>query len=417
MERRPGEDHVSRGHAIRGFQGVRRAKRTGYYDIRSTGLRVTASSLENSRYRVNIDTNGDIASVFDKEAKRELLESPIRLEMRDNPSPDKPAWRILYETVTAPVREYPTKPVIRIVERGPVRVALEITRHAGPSYDRPARHADGRRRSRRRSERHRLEVDEHAAQGGVSVRLIQSEGDLRPRSGHHQRGNNHADAYEVPGQWWADLTDTSGTFGRPCSTTASTAGTSRPTTCLRLTLLHSPKPGAWPRPFYQSAQDIGSHRFVYSLAGHAGDWRAGRIPERAARLNQKLVAFQTTKHAGVQGPSFSLAALTDTEGQIAVRALKRAEDSDEIVIRVQELYGRTARTRIKLSGGIGAAREINAAEEPIGPFAPSGSELDVSLGPYQPRTFAVRMALASGPVAPAVATSVPLALQPRRHLT
>jgi alpha-mannosidase len=177
---------------------------------------------------------------------------------------------------------------------------------------------------------------------------------------------------------------------------------------LRLTLLHSPKPGAWPRPFYQSAQDIGSHRFVYSLAGHAGDWRAGRIPERAARLNQKLVAFQTTKHAGVQGPSFSLAALTDTEGQIAVRALKRAEDSDEIVIRVQELYGRTARTRIKLSGGIGAAREINAAEEPIGPFAPSGSELDVSLGPYQPRTFAVRMALASGPAAPAVATSVPL---------
>ncbi len=42
---------------------------TGYYDITSTGLRVTASSLENRRYRVDIDTNGDIASIFDKEAK------------------------------------------------------------------------------------------------------------------------------------------------------------------------------------------------------------------------------------------------------------------------------------------------------------------------------------------------------------
>ena len=29
--------------------------------------------------------------------------------MRDDPSPDKPAWRILYDTVTAPVREYPSQ--------------------------------------------------------------------------------------------------------------------------------------------------------------------------------------------------------------------------------------------------------------------------------------------------------------------
>jgi hypothetical protein len=50
-------------------------------------LRVTASSLENARYRVDIDANGDIASIFDKDIKRELLKSPIRLEMRDNPSP------------------------------------------------------------------------------------------------------------------------------------------------------------------------------------------------------------------------------------------------------------------------------------------------------------------------------------------
>src|SRR4029453_9337642 len=96
-------------------------------------LRVTPTTLANARYAVTIDANGDISSVVDREAKRELLKSPVRLEMRDDPSPDKPAWRILYETVTAPVREYPTKPTIRIVERGPGRVALEITRQAGPS--------------------------------------------------------------------------------------------------------------------------------------------------------------------------------------------------------------------------------------------------------------------------------------------
>src|SRR6185436_2099552 len=58
-------------------------------------LRVTPTSLENERYAVTVDANGDIASIVDRQAKRELLKSPIRLEMRDDPSPDKPAWRIL----------------------------------------------------------------------------------------------------------------------------------------------------------------------------------------------------------------------------------------------------------------------------------------------------------------------------------
>ena len=65
-------------------------------------LSVTADSLENARYQVKIDSNGDLASIFDKEAARELLRTPARLELRDDPSPDKPAWRILWDTVNSP---------------------------------------------------------------------------------------------------------------------------------------------------------------------------------------------------------------------------------------------------------------------------------------------------------------------------
>jgi len=76
---------------------------------------------------------------------------------------------------------------------------------------------------------------------------------------------------------------------------------------------------------------------------------------------------------------------------VGVRALKKAEDSDEIVIRVQELFGRPARTRINFRRAVASAREINAAEESVGPFA-TDSALDVALTSYQPRTFAVRLA-------------------------
>ena len=103
-----------------------------------------------------------------------------------------------------------------------------------------------------------------------------------------------------------------------------------------------------------------------------------------------------------------MASLDDTNGQVARRALKKAEDSDEIVVRVQELYGRPAHTGVTFSRAIASAREINAAEEPVGPFSPTNGALAVDLTSYQPRTFALRLALP--PSAAPTRTAVPLAL-------
>jgi alpha-mannosidase len=161
---------------------------------------------------------------------------------------------------------------------------------------------------------------------------------------------------------------------------------------LRLTLLHTGKARAYP---YQSSNDLGHHRFVYSIAGHGGDWRGEReasVPARAAELNQPSIAFQTEAHAGELGRVFSIVSLTDNEGQIAVRALKQAEDSDEIVLRVQELYGRPVTTNIRFGLPFRSAREINAAEEKaVGSLSFTPNGLQISLKPYQPRTIAVRL--------------------------
>src|SRR5262245_35286526 len=83
----------------------------------SSSLKVTESQLENARYSVKLDHNGDIASVFDKEAGRELLKEPIRLELRNDPSPDRPAWRILWDTVNSKPREYLSSATMRDFER------------------------------------------------------------------------------------------------------------------------------------------------------------------------------------------------------------------------------------------------------------------------------------------------------------
>ena len=64
------------------------------YDVRpadaprpaSSELKVSESSLENARYRVTIDANGDVSSIYDKSLKRELLAAPARLAIADGTS-------------------------------------------------------------------------------------------------------------------------------------------------------------------------------------------------------------------------------------------------------------------------------------------------------------------------------------------
>jgi alpha-mannosidase len=125
------------------------------------------------------------------------------------------------------------------------------------------------------------------------------------------------------------------------------------------------------------------------LADAAG-WREGRVPARAARLNQPLVAFQAQAHPGALGRSLGLIDVSDTHDQIAVRAFKKAEDSEELIVRVQELYGRpVSGVQVSLPTGILNAREVNAAEEPVGEARVAGGKLTFNLTAYQPRTFAV----------------------------
>ena len=374
-------------------------------------LTVTSTTLENARYAVKIDANGDLSSVVDKETGRELLQGPVRLEMRNDPSPDKPAWRILWDTVNSLPREYVTAPEVRVVERGPVRVALEITRKAaGSTIVQRVMLTNGG---------NRVDVENlidwkspnTLLKAAFPFAASNSKATYDLGLGTIERGNNHPDHYEVPAQKWADMTDSSGAFGAAVLNDSKYGWDKPEDNVLRLTLLHTPKPGAWPRPFYQAGQDLGHHRFVYSIAGHRGDWRAGQVPVQAATLNQPLLAFQSTPHPGVLGSSFSLVSLSDQTGQVSVRALKKAEDSDEIVLRLQEQYGRVAQTRLNLAGKVISIREINAAEEPLRGLSPRDfrdGRLTVDFKPYQPRTFALR--LARRPARPRAISSTPLAL-------
>ena len=136
--------------------------------------------------------------------------------------------------------------------------------------------------------------------------------------------------------------------------------------------------------------DLGRHRFTYAICGHTGDWRNGRVPQIADRANQPLVAFQVPRHAGSLLRSFAFVHVGNPA--IAVRAVKMAEDGDEVVVRLQELHGvEQPGVRFEFARPILFAREINGLEETVGPATIVDGGITCSFAPYQPRAFAVRL--------------------------
>src|SRR5262249_47227020 len=84
-------------------------------------LKVSDSSLENLRYNVKLDQNGDVSSIFDKKLNRELLSAPIRLAIStDNPR-QWPAWNMDFEDEQRAPKSYVGGHAkTRVVENGPV---------------------------------------------------------------------------------------------------------------------------------------------------------------------------------------------------------------------------------------------------------------------------------------------------------
>ena len=365
-------------------------------------LAVTDRSLENARYRVRLDENGDVASLIDKDAGLELLKAPVRLELLDDKSVEWPAWEIQWEAVSKPPRAYVSGSQIKIVENGPVRVALEVTRSAGGStFVQRINLTEGG---------DRLEFDTRVdwKTPGTLLKASFPMTASNPKAtfdlglGTIERGNATPNLYEVPAHEWADITDASGAFGTAILNNSKYGWDKQAGNILRLTLIHTPAPDLKPVPVsstrktfvHQGTNDIGHHHFIYAIAPHRLDWREGQIPARATRLNQSLIAFQTKPHAGNLGRSFSM--LRVSSHQVAVRAFKKAEDSDEIVVRLQELYGRPASAvEISLAAPIVTGREINAAEEAVGSIEVKGGKLVADLNAYQPRSFALKLRTAA----------------------
>lgn len=369
------------------------------YDLRMQGAAVRSSlkampnSLENRIYKLTLDANGDIASVLDKRSGRELVQDgkAFRLAMfTENKSTDWPAWEIWKETIDRAPEAVADDVVISVAEQGPLRATLKVSRRHGKStfvqYISLTEGAADDRIDIRNEVDWQSENALLKAEFPMSVSNPEAAYDLG--LGYIRRGNNTPTAYEVYAQQWADLTDRDGAYGVAVMNDCKYGWDKPDDHTLRLTLLHTPTPGRHYK--YQSRQDIGRHVFTYSIVGHTGDPVAGRIASKAESLNQPLAAYAAPKHAGSLGREFSF--LSVSTPQLAVKALKQAEDGSGYVLRLNEMSGKPLEQgEIRFAASIEAAYVLNGVEERQAEARFEGNRLIVSSGRFAPSTYLVKL--------------------------
>ncbi len=379
-------------------------------------LKATNSSLENARYLVRLDAQGDVSSIYDKNLKKELLAAPIRLAISNDVPKVYPAWNMEFEQEQAAPRSYVSGPAqIRIKENGPVRVSLKVSRETeGSKFVQTVSLSAG-------DAGNRVEFGNAIDWKTLSANLkatfpltaSNENATYNWEIGTIQRPNAQERQFEVASHRWIDLSDKTGGFGVTILTDCKNGSDKLNDNTLRLTLMRSPgmQPPSNGRPQQytdQANQDWGHHEFVFGLAAHSGTWQQAQTDWQAYRLNDPLIAFQTTKHPGSLGKTFSLVRLNNS--RIRVLALKKAEASNELILRMVELDGKPARdVRVSFAAPVAAAREVNAQEQPIGSASVENGSLVTSFTAYQPRTFALRLDAARATLA--VVQSKPVALQ------
>lgn len=374
---------------------------SGYavYDIRNGNAEKTTTAaetsiLENSVYKITLDKNGDIVSLIDKRNNKELVKEgkAIRLAIfTENKSYAWPAWEILKETIDREPVSITDNVKITWAENGALRKSLCIEKQYDKSLFRQyIRLYEGDLADR---------IDFYNEIGWQSTnRLLKAEFPLNIANenatydlgiGSVERGNNTPTAYEVYAHQWADLTDRDNSYGVSILNDSKYGWDKPDDNTIRLTLLHTPKTDGRNHA-YQDHQDFGYHTFTYSIVGHAGALDKPATAAKAEILNRPVKAFYTPKHAGALGKEFSF--VRSDNDRVVIKALKKAEVSDEYVVRVYETEGK-ARQQASLifAGEIEHAVSADGTEKEIGTADFDGNRLNLSIDPYSILTFKVKL--------------------------
>ncbi len=354
---------------------------TGKPRLRPSPLRVSKRLLENEMLEVRFGPDGSITSIHDKTAGRQVLaqgETGNRFRLFEDKPVAFDAWDIdaFYEEIP------PTAPKLvssRVTERGPIRVTIEQV-YKAENYDitQSVRLLAGAKRIE-----FDTTVDWRESENMLRVEFPVA---IRAREATYdiQFGNltrpTHANTswdmarFEVVAHKWADISQPN--YGVAILNDCKYGHRIRDNV-ISLTLLRSP---THPDP----EADRHVHRFCYALAPHEGDHIAGDVARHAYEFNIPLRAVAAKASRGA-APAVAPGLTTDAENVI-IEAVKKAEETDDIIVRLYESAGCDVVANLQLPFAVKAAAEVDMMEQNPEALTVRDGKLRLPFKPFEIRT-------------------------------
>jgi alpha-mannosidase len=343
-------------------------------------VRVSRRSLENRFFTISLDPKGVITSIIEKSTGREVVPKGQRANLlqlfEDKPS-DWPAWDIdfhyddKWEDITS-------LESLEIVEKGPVRGAIEITRNFGKSKIRQtmAIYADIPRidfktwidwHEDEKVLKASFPVDVNATKARYEIQFGNVE---RPT---HTNTSWDFARFEVPAQRWADISEEG--FGmslmNDCKYGYHTKGN-----VMRLTLLRSPKSP-------DEEADMGEHTFTYSIMPHAGDYVSAQTVRRAYELNVPLSTLSASGARGKNTLPAKRSFFSVDADNVVLETVKKAEQEDATILRMYECHNQRANVTLQVGIPFKNVYECDLLERNVREIKSKDGAISLQIKPFE----------------------------------
>jgi len=340
-----------------------------------------ADHWETAFYSVRFNANGEMVSLFDKKAQREIVKAG-ELANRFHFYHDRPtlwdAWDIdeRYEEQRAGEAVLLEK---KLIMAGSTQDILRFRWQLHQSeitQDIVFYHHDSRidfKTHVRWNESHKL------LKVGFPVDVVTDKATYEIPFGALERPTHRNTSweqaqYEVCGHRFADVSERG--YGvsllNDCKYGYDVQGST-----LRLSLLRAPK---WP----DITADLGEHEFTYSLYPHAGDWRTAHTVRKAAELNHAMPVVVSEQRKGTLPSCLSFIPFKSQE--VVLDTIKPAEDGNGIILRFYESSGGRETVSLSWPNALKNAYVSNALEEQFEELEMTKGTIELQFSPYEIKT-------------------------------
>ncbi len=342
------------------------------------GVSAAPDALENAFVRIEINAAGDISRLYDKASGREVLpEGAVANQFQA--FEDRPlnwdAWDvdIFYDD-----KQWLAEPAesIRVVEAGPLRATLEITRRIlNSTYTQQLSLAYN---SPRLDITTTIDWQERHVflKAAFPVQVLAPQATYEIQFGNVQRPTHRNTSwdwarFETVAQKWVDLSE--GGYGVSLLNDGKYGHDIRDNV-IRISLLRSP---VNPDP----EADRGQHTFIYSLLPHAGGWDEHTVAA-AYFLNDPLVVGPGPGGAPLEdAPPESFLAVDAPH--VVIETVKQAEDGRGIIVRLYESQRRRGPVRLTTGFPLAEAWHTNLLEMNQAQLPVTGQEVSLAIKPYE----------------------------------